>query len=325
MAKVTNQAIPPSLKAEYSDVLRVPRATPPFNGTVGIIPSARGRPGLPMPKATLRYVQDAVRWLYDNWRPLESGIDPALWRAERRAEIVRLEFPAPYWYQINATEDQTDYGTPTIDPWAGELNPAWYDEQRYPSICRFGPSSSSYATPPGAGTPQAPRPGWAGTVIDGIWRDLWLAQRRLTYVLPVPAIKDDKRPLIAALEGSIHAQADFRGLKQWFALCTWPRLYADSEGPPADLADLYAGWIPSFSIPIGLPPDLPSDWTCTANARVLRVMNYRAAFKDAATCNRLSLKVTTPPSGGLYFGRNDDVSITHYETIRVHQARGRNG
>ena len=95
MAKVTNQAIPPSLKAEYSEVLRVPRALPPFTGTVGIIPSARGNPGLPLNQATMRYIQDAVRWLYDNWRPLGGGIDPVLWRAERRSEIVRLECPSP--------------------------------------------------------------------------------------------------------------------------------------------------------------------------------------------------------------------------------------
>jgi hypothetical protein len=278
-----------------------------------------------MSKATLRYVQDAVRWPYENWRPLGGSTDPALWRAERRAEIIRLEFPQPYWDQVETLEDVTDYGTPTIDPWAGELNPSWYDEQRYPSICRFGSSSKSYQTPQDDGTPSEPRPGWAGTVIDGVWRDLWLTQRRLSYALPERAVLDDKRPLIAALEGSIHAQASFRGLKQWFALCTWPRLYHSGDGLPADADELYAGWIPSYAIPIGLPPQLPSDWTCTANVRVMRVMNFKAAFKDAENCDRLSLKVTSPPSGGLYFGRNDDVRVTHYEAPRVYQARGRNG
>lgn len=329
MARAINQAIPPSLREAVSVVLSVPGSTASPGAVTGLAPSARTTQRLPTPRPTLWAIRRAVRWLRENWGAHMDGEDPLLFSRNRRLELLNLEFPAKYWYALTPDADLTDYGEPTMSLYTGDLNRPWFDETRLPSTCEFARALRTYPTPAGAGTEANPAPGWAGQVLSGVWRDLWFAQRRLMYSLPAiayrPYNRAPQRPIIAVLNGSVSAAAAFRGYPSWFALSSWPYLYHATNSPPAEPDYLITRWHHDHLARLILPPELPSDWACTAQWRTLRECAHRPAFDDRDQCNRLMLRITTPPSRGVYFNRNDFVRVSHNITVQVYQAKAWNG
>ena len=329
MAKAINQSIPPSLRAGVAKVLSIPGSTSGAGAVIGLAPSARFGQKAPVPPRSLRILRDASVWLDGHWPDDQHGEDPRLFQQNRREEIYSLTFPEKYWYELQPLEDVTDYGEPTIGVYAGDLNKPWFDETRLPSVCEYGTALRSYPTPSGQGTPQNPGPGWQGAVIAGVWRDLWFAQRRLTYALPVtlyrPTGRTIERPVLVVVEGSVTAEASFRGYESWFALGVWPYLYHDVNTPPPMPAQLITHWHQDDMARMVMAPDLVSDWTCTANWRTLRNAVQKPGFEDRPTANRLMLRITTPPSRGIYFARNDAVRVSQSVTVRVYQAKAWNG
>jgi len=329
MAKVKNQSIPPSIRDQYARILSLPGYTGGEGKTVGLSRSARQAQPEPIPNALLTAIISAGRWLRSNWprsqRPAESGD----FKTNRLEELRAGFFDPRFWYELTATEDLTDYGTPEISIYAGDLNKAWFDETRHPSICRFARASSTYPTPTGPGTTQQPRPGWQGTVSNGVWRDLWFAQRRLTYTLPQlayrPGLYNYERPLFAVITGQVSAQANFRGYAPWFSLCSWPYLYHATNSPPAEPDYLITKWVKDYEPRMIVPPAVVSDWQYTLDVSALRTLNGKASFGPRVNANRLMLRITTPPSRGVYFERNDNVRVSHTETVKIYQGKGWNG
>ena len=329
MAKAINQSIPPSLRAGVARVLSIPGSTAGAGGVIGLARLARNTAVPPVPPRALAILRNTSVWFASHWGASQHNEDPRLFQQNRRADLYALTFPEKYWYELQAIEDVTDYGEPTIGVYAGDLNKPWFDETRLPSVCEFGSALRSYPTPSGQGTQQNPGPGWEGAVISGVWRDLWFAQRRLTYALPKllyrPVGRRIERPTLVVVEGSVTAEASFRGYESWFALGVWPYLYHDVNSPPPQPAPLITHWLQDDLARMIMAPDLVSDWTCTANWRTLRNAVQKPSFEDRPTANRLMLRITTPPSRGIYFARNDAVRVSQSVTVRVYQAKAWNG
>lgn len=312
------------MRAALARILNIPGSTAGVGAVVGLTPSARGAiPPEPIPDP-LRVIRDAGGWLANAWAPPYRKA----FAEARREEVRNFVFPPQYWRELEPTADLTDYGTPTVGPYVGNLNAAYVDPLRSPTTCEFGLASRTYPTPGFPGTEADPFPGWRGEVIDGYWRDLYFAQRRLMYELPKREVYEKRRifirPLFAFVEGQVMANASFRGVKSWFALCLWPYLYRSEDGTPADATYLNTRYTPGQLSRLELPPAQTSNWACTANVKTLRGMTHASAFGNRNNCNRLLLRVTSPPSRGVYFGRNDEVSVMHRETIRLFQAKAKN-
>jgi hypothetical protein len=329
MAKAINQSIPPSLRAGVAKVLSIPGGSAGAGAVIGLRPSARFKQPPPVPPRSLAILRNTSLWFEGHWPDDRHGEDPRLFQQNRRKDLYALTFPEKYWYALEPIEDATDYGEPTIGPYAGDLNRPWFDETRLPSVCTFGQALRSYPTPGGLGTPQYPGPGWQGAVISGVWRDLWFAQRRLTYALPKTAYRplgrQVERPLLAVVEGSVTALASYRGYASWFALGVWPTLYHDVNSPPPVPAQLITHWHQDDLARFIMPSDRVSDWSGTAHWRTLRNIALKPGFEGRTACNRLVLRVTTPPSRGIYFARNDSVHVAQNVTLRVYQAKAWNG
>lgn len=323
MARVINQSIPPSLRAGYAGILRLPQFTSGNGAVIALTMGARAAQRQKPSPDSLEVIRHAASWLTNAW---QGGADPAFFTA-RSEELRNLAFPSTYWHELTPTADLTDYAAPTVSVFVGDLNSNYVDPLRAPSRCEYARASRTYATPDFPGTPADPYPGWQGQVIDQVWRDLYFAQRRLLYDLPRREIYEKRRifirPLIASLEGQVTANASFRGVKTWFALGMWPYLYRSEDGLPTDADYLITKWTPGQLLRLEMPPDLTSNWACTATVRTLRGLTHYSSFNGRNNCNRLMLRVTTPPSRGVYFGRNDEVHVMHRGTIRLYQARGK--
>jgi hypothetical protein len=151
----------------------------------------------------------------------------------------------------------------------------------------------------------------------------------LTYALPrnlyKPVGRQIERPTLAVITGSVTAEASFRGYESWFALGVWSSFYHDINSPLSAPDTLITHWHQDDLARMVLPPPLVSDWSGTANWRSLRNTVSKPAFGDRTNCNRLSLVISSPPSRGIYFARNDEVRVLQNVTVRVYQAKAWNG
>ena len=313
MAKVNSQIIPPSLIAGYKTVFVQP--TPQGSGfkRVGVNMTARKPKPAYVSNDVLSIQNSAAQWLVEQWQPLHVS----QFYADRLAEIKAFVFNETYWHNLTPSRDTTEYGEPTIGGYSGPINHVYDDPLRIKTKCVYGDWTKSYNTPYGEGTADNPRPGWQGTVLEQIWRDLWFAQRRLVYALPVPINLNKPRPVLIDLASQITATASFRHCLFWYARPVWPYFFNETGTPYTFDKYLINNWRASDIVPMELVSESGQYFQCTDTQRILRTA-YEKSWKPNVTgYNRLSLVVATPPSRGAYFARNDNVRVTHYETVNV--------
>ncbi|MEY3288023.1 MAG: hypothetical protein RLZZ419_265 [Pseudomonadota bacterium] len=313
MAKVNTQIIPPSLISGYTKVFTV--GNPRLYGfkNVGLNQTARIPQALHISNPALQVQIDAAKWLVEQWQPRFKS----QFYADRLAEIKAFIFDEKYWHLVTPSRDRTEWGEPEINAYEGPINLVYDDPLRIKTKCLFELWSKVYDTPFGEGTSENPRPGWKGTVIDQIWRDLWFAQRRLIYGLPVTINFNNRRPVLIDLQSQIEATASFKASKLWFARAVWPKFLNETGTAYVFTNYLQTGWLNSDLVPINLVSDSGQYFHCTDNQRLLRTA-YNPSWKPNTTAyNRLSLVVATPPSRGRYFAGNDNVQVSHNETVNV--------
>ena len=313
MAKVKSQIIPPSLIAGYKKVFTV--GNPRLFGfkQVGVGITTRNPQPVKVSKSAMTLQFEAAQWLVDQWQPLNRS----QFYAERLAEIKAYAFDEKYWHLVTPSRDITEWGEPVINAYEGPINGVYDDPLRIKTKCVYYDWTNSYNTPFGEGTLENPRPGWKGTVIDHIWQDLWFAQRRLVYGLPVTINLADRRPILIDLQSEVTATASFRVNSIWYARTVWPKLFNETGTPFVFDKYLITNWRNTDIVPMELVSDSGQYFHCTDTKRILRTA-YEKRWKPNTTAyNRLSLVIATPPSRGVYFARNDNVQVSHNETVNV--------
>lgn len=310
MAIIKNQAIPPSLIEDYEKVLQSTKLVNVGTRIGRIDPKAR-RPypsddGTPNGK----FATQAAKWLRDRWLPNADGSTRSVFYTVRRHEIVNGNFPAQYWEKATATEDVTEYGVPVVSGYEGDYNPFYLDPLRQPSTCKFSDMQRAYPTPPDYGTEADPAPGWEGAVVGTVWRDLYHAQRRVTFSLPIGIAEKDDRPIAIRISIVIEAFATRRGNRNWFALIVKP-LFLVAPSVPALAKAAYVRWPKADQYGFDVPGDSPFGWQHAVTRRETRDGRRYAIWTSGGNHNRLALRIATPPSLGFYGSRNDDVRVTH--------------
>ena len=321
MAKVIRQNIPPSLIGGFGSVLSRSSGTGNNSGVCGLNFTARAAKGESSSNPLLKLRRDAATWLKVKWTPAY----PSSFYADRLEEIRLYDFDDKYWYKVLPTRDRTEVGSPAILGYEMPVNGQYDDPLRQQTDCVFKLWSKYYATPSGDGTVNEPAPGWEGTVIDCKWRDLWFAQRRLTFFLPVLVNELDGRQVLFDVQSQVTAKASFRVNRAWYARCLWPYFFKETSGEMPATNYLITKWNKTDIYPMDLVSEYEDKWQCTNNLRMLRCAVIKNGFHGYVNCNRLGVVITTPPSRGVYFARNDDVSVRHHETVTVYVGKSPNG
>ena len=262
----------------------------------------------------------ASNWLCDRWLDHPDPDSRSGFYNERAVEIREATFNPTYWQEAMKLEDVTEYATPTITAYKGTANPNYSDATHQPTTCTYKDLSFTYATPTVPGTEEHPAPGWKGTTIDMYWRDLWHAQRRVTFALPITMTKTDTRPVVVVVFMAITAQATIRGNRNWYAVAIDKTFQQQAE-----IAKLKDGAITHWNRRRGynfaLPPDDPNGWQNIIYRDFIEDARYRVNKMQDANITKLMLRIATAPSLGFYGSRNDNVRVWHQETVKVYQAK----
>ena len=326
MAKVHGQSVPGSLADAFGSIFEMAKVK---GSTAKQARMAKGfwTPGKAEdPSPFGRLVSESAAWLTAAWAPNSNTAARSAFFTARAAEIRAADLQAPYWTPATLTEDRTERGVPTlVEPFSGEINPAYADPLRMPSYIEWRDFSTIYPTPTGQGTPGAEAPGWSGHVEAALWRDDYLAQRRLSFTLPAVVPAEAGRPVVIVLDSTVTAAATRRGVKTWFTIHTAPRFYSSTGYYQGDTTGMFTGWEKDFATPIQIPASNPAGWEHTLTRRIIRDGRANAEFRASTTANRLYLRIVTPPSRGIYYGRNDLVTVYHQCTAAVYIGRGPNG
>jgi hypothetical protein len=120
------------------------------------------------------------------------------------------------------------------------------------------------------------------------------------------------------LTSQVKAIASFRVNNAWYARGCWPYFFREPAGEIQPVNFLMSNWQKTDVYPMALVSETEHNWQCTHTLQVLRNPRLGDTFHNNTNCNRLSVVITTPPSRGVYFARNDAVKVTHHETVTVY-------
>lgn len=320
MARVHGQAVPPSLIEVYQDTIK--NGTPSVGTHVlaSANPTARTARQQKDQTPLANFASNTATWLTDRWlKSADRGSRSSFYRA-RRAEIMAGNFDASFWAAGVMFSDTTELCVPAVYPYTGTWNPTYWDDIRKPTRCEYRDISMTYPTPEGEGTGEEPAPGWRGAVINTEWRDLYHAQRRITFELQHGITAGDGRPVAIMLDWAIDAEATIRGNKNWFTLIVHPIFHiADHQHSTQKAA--CARWAREDQYRKSIPGDAVGGWEYSANHRTARDGRKFAEFGSDQACNRLSLRIASAPSLGIYGSRNDEVAVRNSGNAMVYTAK----
>ncbi|MDS4030784.1 MAG: hypothetical protein RKO66_12015 [Candidatus Contendobacter sp.] len=272
------------------------------------------------PSYTTRFCAFAASWITlkataNASKSEESELYSKIW-----ADLRNGVFDPVYWQELSPISDVTEYATPKVDPYDRLLNTNYEDAAHKPSICTFKDISKTYNTPMDDGTSDHPAPGWAGTTIDTIWQDIYHAQRKLVYALPRSMTENDFQPIAIHVVMDITANATSRGNRNWFAFAI-ERYLHQSILPVSGTKGAVTHWNPEDWYKFKLPAEGTGPWDATVRREILDGADSKLHVMSDKDMNRLTLRVATPPSLGMYGSRNDEVRVIHHETIKVYWAK----
>lgn len=320
MAKVRGQHVPPSMVTQFAAVLK--GGLYEFDGIVidGVNPKATSARKKEDQTETARFATATATWMVERWvKTADRGTRSRFYSA-RRAEVIRGNFDADYWGECVTLSDTSELCAPLVVPFAGDWNPTYWDEARQPTRCKYRDIARAYPTPEGEGTEEDPAPGWKGAVIDSKWRDLYHVQRRIDFELPQEVADGDGRPVAIMLDWNIEASATVRGNKNWFVLIVHP-IFRTQSWEPATEKGACARWASEDQYSRQIPGDEPGGWNHSVLHRYARDGRKFAEFYSKEHCNRLSVRIASPPSLGIYGSRNDAVTVRNVGTVAAYVAK----
>lgn len=315
MAKVSGTHVPPSLIEPFNRILTINQALT----QTGLKPTARTAQPAPTPTYTTQFITSAATWLVNRHLARATPSEKSALFDQFATELRAGIFDPIYWQALTPTSDLAEYATPTIGTFNRGIPAAYVDPAHQPSICTYQDVEMNYPTPTDGSTDEHPAPGWRGTTIANIWRDLYHVQRKLIYPLPTAIQTDDDRPIAIHVEMDITATATTRGNRNWFAFALERYLHT-ATGPIGAAKGAVTHWAPEDWYAYALPPEGNTPWTATIHRTILDSAHRKTNSNMDSGLDRLTLRVATPPSLGMYGSRNDDVRVTHHETIGVYWA-----
>lgn len=322
MARVTDQAVPPSLADRFSEIWAMVecRESDALDTRLKYVPDGRS---LYQPDSHLgKLAMETGAWFRSNWTSQVPANDLSSFYASRKADIFTGSFPSDFWTLCSPTQDYTERCYPSeVMLYNKPLNPLYYDANRLPSYSISDKILSSYATPARPGTEQQPSPGWKGVVLSGMWRDLYLAQRRYRFTLPSIQTKYETRPTVLVISATIEATASFRGVSSWFQVQTMPFFFRFSPYGNTPPVRVCSAWEQEFIQPQDIPPADPFGWAYSYDTDIIRSAHANAEYQKGADCDRLWVRIASPPSRGLFFGRNDAVQVWCNAAAHLYVAR----
>ncbi|MDS4029495.1 MAG: hypothetical protein RKO66_05430 [Candidatus Contendobacter sp.] len=316
MAKTKGMNVPPSQFNAFLKTL----ATASNKTITRIRPSVRVAEIRPEPHYTTQFISDAAAWITKKWTANASKMEESALYSQLWAELRAGTFNPDYWQELSPTTDVAEYAVPIVDPYDRTLNPAYDDPAHQPSMCKYKDILRNYPTPAGDGTPENPATGWAGATLNTIWQDLYHVQRKLVYTLPGYTSEDDARPIGFKMGMTIDATATLRGNRNWFAFAVERYLHRAST-PPGNQKGAIVHYAPEDWYKFTLPAPDGGQWDCTVARSVIDSARNKAHISGTDDLNRLTLRVATPPSLGMYGSRNDEVRVIHHETVKVYWAK----
>lgn len=320
MAKVRGQNVPPSMVAPFAAVLKGGASNDGGYTVEGVNPKARSARGEEDLTETARFATATATWMVERWLKTADRGTRSRFYSARRAEVIRGNFDAEYWAECVALSDTSELCTPAVTPFDGAWNPTYWDEARQPTRCKYRDIARDYPTPEGEGTEENPTPGWEGGVVDSKWRDLYHVQRRIDFALPLDVAEGDGRPVAILLDWTIEANATVRGNKNWFTLIVHP-IFRTQSWAPAKTKGACVRWAREDQYSMQIPGDEPGGWNYSVAHRYARDGRKFAEFYSAEHCNRLSVRIASPPSLGIYGSRNDAVAVRCSGTARAYVAK----
>lgn len=323
MARVIGQTIPPALETAFGDLLinaspatgagRIIKADPRLSARE---PASTG--------GTLGYfASSTAKWFRRNWQYAVSQTALREFAFARESDVLAADFPPAYWYPAAQVEDLTELARPAwVLPSRGRMDPAYWDAAHRPGNCPMVRINDTYLTPTGAGTEERPAPGWAGKVEDRVFGDIYQAQRRLMFALPLVHTPNTSRPIALRITAAIEAHASHRGSAAWFILVSRPYWYNTAGGSASAPQEVLTDWTDAQVVPFVLPTEGAGPWSFTHEVCITRNAELGGHLDFFTPYNRLWVRVATPPSRGRYFMRNDWVSVTVTSSVQVFMGRG---
>ena len=322
MAKVEGQSVPPSFSRDFQALFETSDRGGINEKVVGPAKSLWTPPADRDSGLTGILAGYVGNWFAEHWKGHPEAEDLTLFFSERRQDILGNRFLPQFWETCTRVDDNVEKCFPgSVKEYTKPVAPEYYMETRRPS--------QSYLTRIGLVYPFAdineamekPQPGWEGRVISGMFRDLWSAQERIQYLLPYSTTKKGKQPLVVNIHAEIQAESSDRGVVSWFTVQTLPQFYRYAGSPVTPEVHIISRWNRAFQPRIELPDATPYAWNFTYTTDISRDARIDATWQKQVDCNRVWLRVGTPPSQGLYFGRNWDVRLRNVFTVRLYQAR----
>lgn len=317
MATCENPNIPPSLAEQFQQLVTLSGNPYKPNTRASTRRAARMAKETYQPRLLATDAKNAAAWLALRWTRETDVAGRSAFYADRYAEIITGTFNPTYWTTLITTSDRTELAYPSVKPYPGDWNPAYWDENRKPTVCHYEFIDSDYTTPSEPGDPDSPAPGWTGRVIAAYWQDEWHAQRRLRFALPLEIAIAEARPILFKLDLTIEADASFRGNHVWFSPGIAPYLYkAIGENfVPAKVVYHYAR---DTRHRFPLPEENLSGWTHIVNTQIIRSIYHYAWIPNYSTFNRVQLRISTTPSLGIYYSRNDAATVWHHGICQLY-------
>lgn len=304
MATSTAPAVPPSLLGLYTAVAttRKPTTSTSWVTTPRKSPPTGFRPGQSVGNQG-RADRDAI-WLTDRYLPGLTGVRRNQYVADRKAEILSAEFPAPWWKQLIIYNEYVTTDFPVCSLCVNCVALAYRDPLRRASRCKHSLTGITYTQPaPKSGLPQ-PSPGWYGEVAATQYKDKWWASLAKFIRAPVPELTNNGLPMWMLVESASELRASDRGNRLWggVSITINPIRNLQTIQYPLSGANLTT----RFILP---PPAAPAaqPWASTVQQRALfSTRNWIGANnRPVRTAQNLVVLISAFPPSGRYFARND--------------------
>jgi hypothetical protein len=166
-----------------------------------------------LPPKINRQAAFAAEWLANHNPAAVASVGLQQFLSDRKTELLTDSPSSAFWTELTASSDVTELATPYITTPGPTPPQEYWEATRLNCYESYDYADSSYPTPtPGSGLPT-PSPGYRAEVINGIFQDLWAAQRRMKFSIPATADAADPEHLWIIQSHTVTASADKRGNK----------------------------------------------------------------------------------------------------------------
>lgn len=315
MSRASNQDIPPELEylwlrtantkgTQYEDTLSINPAKAVYSAQPGHVQTVQA-------DTASRF----AKWLTDRHAKKLSPAARSEFFTARRRELQQYTANTQYWMESYLTWDLIALQTPTVMDYEQDLPLKYVDPLRQPTRCVYTGNQATYEPFEANHGTSKPPPGWAGAVIDNKFRDLWLAQRRVLFHMPMGIKKSEEWPVLLLGSVVITADATVRGNRVWWTVQPKAHFAQTYTNLGPGLQELDARWHKDFSSRQAIPGDQPMGWSLSREVKFRMDARFQAVWIGSNYNEWLAVRIFIAPSLGVYFSRNDAVSCNHESSI----------